>query len=222
MKKQVLILIMFLIQLVASAQVEIDGIYYNLNSSNQTAEVTSNPNQYTGDVVIPEKVNYNGNDYNVTRIGLRAFQSCSSLTSVTIPKSVTRIRDSAFNGCDDITSVFVSSISDWCKIQFDDIYSNPLQYAKHFFLNGTEIKDLVIPNDVISISSYAFWGCSSLSSVSIPGNVTDIGRGAFWGCTGLLSVKISEGVSNIAESAFTGCTNLYSVAIPKSVTGLGN
>ena len=39
-------------------------------------------NEYTGNVVIPESVEYNGNTYPVTSIGFRAFSDCSSLTSV--------------------------------------------------------------------------------------------------------------------------------------------
>jgi hypothetical protein len=49
MKKQLLLILMTLLPMVASADaVEINGIYYNLVSKIQEAEVTSNPNQYTG------------------------------------------------------------------------------------------------------------------------------------------------------------------------------
>lgn len=60
MKRQLLFLALMLMPLFALADaVEIDGIYYNLNETDKTAEVTSNPNNYTGDVTIPEKVTYN-------------------------------------------------------------------------------------------------------------------------------------------------------------------
>ena len=92
MKKQLLLFAMMLLPLVASAQsVEIDGIYYNLVSKIQEAEVTSNPNKYTGSVVIPEKVTYESVEYSVTSIGSGAFGGCSGLTSITIPNSVTTI-----------------------------------------------------------------------------------------------------------------------------------
>ena len=74
MKKQLLLLAMILLPLVASAEtVEINGIYYNLVSKIQEAEVTSNPNKYTGSVVIPEKVTYESVEYSVTSIGEWAF-----------------------------------------------------------------------------------------------------------------------------------------------------
>ena len=70
--------------------VEIDGIYYNL-FKDKYAEVTSGDNSYSGDVVIPEKVTYEGVEYPVESIRERAFQFCIPLTSITIPNSVTNL-----------------------------------------------------------------------------------------------------------------------------------
>lgn len=56
-------------------------------------------NEYSGNVVIPESVTYNGNTYPVTSIDGGAFNYCSSLTSVTIPNSVTSIGGGAFIDC---------------------------------------------------------------------------------------------------------------------------
>ena len=49
MKKLIFTLIAMLLPMLASA-VEIDGIYYKLDSGAKTAKVTSNPNYYQGDV----------------------------------------------------------------------------------------------------------------------------------------------------------------------------
>ena len=85
-------------------KVEINGIYYNLNECEKTAEVTENPNKYSGAVSIPETVTYNGITYSVTSIGDRAFNECSGLKSVNIPGSVTCIGRAAFQGCSGLTS----------------------------------------------------------------------------------------------------------------------
>ena len=80
---------------------EIDGVYYNLIKG-KAAEVTykdRNFKSYSGDVVIPEKVNFDGVEYPVENIGDWAFFYCSGLTSITIPNSVTSIGRSAFYGC---------------------------------------------------------------------------------------------------------------------------
>ena len=82
----------------------IDGIYYNLDSSNKKATVTFKGDNYTsyaysGYVNIPSTVTYGGTTYNVDCIGNYAFTSCTNLTSVTIPNSVTSIGYSAFSFC---------------------------------------------------------------------------------------------------------------------------
>ena len=64
-------------------------------------------NEYSGNVVIPKSVTYNGVSYPVTSIGLNAFNSCASLTSVTIPNSVTSIGNYAFQSCSALTSVTI-------------------------------------------------------------------------------------------------------------------
>ena len=99
MKKQVLLLIMMVLPMVACAyDAKIDGIDYSLNSVEKTATVTKQ-NYKSGDIIIPSEVTYNGEKYSVTSIGYESFYNCSGLTSVTIPNSVTSIDRSAFYNC---------------------------------------------------------------------------------------------------------------------------
>ena len=97
--------------------------------------------------------------------GLRTF--CSSSTSVVIPDSVTSIGDHAFDGCSSLTSVYITDLEAWCNIKFSSNFlANPLCYANNLYLNGSLVKDLVIPDSVTSIGDHAFDGCSSLTSVT--------------------------------------------------------
>ena len=84
--------------------VRIDGICYNLDSSEMTATVTARNyyyygHYYSGSIAIPNNVTYGGREYRVKNIDNRAFDDCSGLTSVTIPNSVTSIGSSAFRDC---------------------------------------------------------------------------------------------------------------------------
>ena len=125
----------------------------------------------------------------MTRIGEWAFSGCSNLTSVTIGNSVTKIGHQAFYECRALKKVIAEDIAAWCNISFSDIDSNPLSYARHLYSDGnTEIKELIIPNSVMSIGNYVFSGCSNLTSVFIPNSVTSIGINAFLGCIELKDV----------------------------------
>ena len=144
----------------------------------------------------------------VTSIGYHAFYKCSGLTSVTIGNSVKSIGRNAFEGCSGLKSVHILDIAAWCNIEFGD---NPLYYAHHLYLNGEEVKDLVIPNSVTSIREGAFSNCSALTSVTIPNSVTSIRVVAFSGCSDLTSVTIGSGVEEIGYSAFANCPELLDV-----------
>ena len=163
-------------------------------------------------IVIPDSV---------TSIGDSAFRNCSSLTSVTIPDSVTSIGGCAFAGCSNLESVYITDLEAWCNIKFYTDSTNPLCYGANLYLNGSLVKDLVIPDSVTSIGYEAFRGCSSLESVVIPDSVTSIGDYAFRNCSSLTSVTIPDSVTSIGYEAFYSCSSLTSVVIPDSVTSIG-
>ena len=86
----------------AKDPIEIDGIYYIIENS---ATVTKNPNKYSGDIVIPESVSYEGNNYLVGRIDYDAFMDCSGLTSIKLPEGLLYIEASAFSGCSKLSNI---------------------------------------------------------------------------------------------------------------------
>ena len=213
--------------------VQIDGIYYNLNDETKTAEVTSTSsyNTYSGDITIPEKITYNATEYSVTSIGNDAFYWSSSLTSITIPNSVTSIGIYAFYDCSSLTSITIpNSVTSIGDGAFEDCSS---------------LTSITIPNSVTSIGGSAFQYCSSLTSITIPNSVTSIGRYAFsgtpWlnnqpnGCVYINNylykykgemptnthIEVNEGTTMICGAAFESCKSLASITIPNSVTSIG-
>ena len=223
---------------------EVDGIYYNLyNINGKVAEVTYKDNKfnsYSGDVVIPEKVTYEGVEYPVESIGDRAFSGCTGLTSITIPNSVTSIESSAFSGCSSLTSVTlpnsVTSIVDWAfagctSLTSITIPNSVTSIGWYTFHDCTSLTSITIPNSVRSIGNHAFSNCSSLTSITIPNSVTSIGYNAFAGCTSLTSIKVDAGnnkydsrdncnaiIETSSNTLIAGCKN---TTIPNSVTSIG-
>ncbi len=162
-----------------------------------------------GDITIPSTIG----DYAVTQIGPLAFQgcdkiksvnipdgvrridgwafsNCKALTDITIPESVIGIAENAFYGCTVLKNVHISNTDAWCRISFGE-NSNPLEYAENFYLNGELVKEIVIPEDVTDIASYAF-SCNSIESITIPASVKNIKEEAFSECDSLKNVFITD------------------------------
>ena len=203
MKKLFLLSVLMLLPLLASADaVEINGIYYNLIEKGEVAEVTKNPNKYSGSVVIPESVVYEGNTYNVTSIGEDAFIG-SGLTSVVIPNSVTTIGNYAFYNCKGLTSI--------------NIPNSVTSIGESSFCACRGLTSLTIPNSLTYISGSAFEECSGLITVTIPSSVTTIGLRSFRNCTSLTSVTIPNSLSIIGTQAFNGCSSLTTVTLGSGI-----
>ena len=221
MKKQLLLFVLMMLPLVASAHDisvrNADGvrIYYNYTNDGKELAVTFRgpyydyiPNEYKGNVVIPEDVIYEDKTYKVTSIGESAFSGCYGLTSVTIPNSVTSIGQSAFHYCYGLSSITIPN--------------SVTRIGNNAFYVCQGLSSITIPNSVTSIGNSAFYGCSGLTSVTIGNNVTSIGESAFYNCIGLTSITIPNSVTSIGQSAFGICYGLTSVTIPNSLTSIEN
>jgi hypothetical protein len=139
----------------------------------------------------------------VTSIGERAFYECSDLTSVTIPNSVTSIGERAFEDCSSLTSVTIgtglttigtyvfsgcSSLGAFSVAGDNTAFKsvNGLLLTKDgktllYGVNG----DVVIPDGVTELSTYAFFFYGELTSVVIPDSLVRLPTTAFDGCNKL-------------------------------------
>jgi hypothetical protein len=128
-----------------------DTIWYEFDKEEKTASVTyegrtssQSRKNYSGSIVIPSKVTYNGIRYQVTKIGINAFYECEDLTSVTIPSSVTEIVRGAFSQCKNLTTVKLSN--------------GLANIGEGAFSGCGKLVDITIPNSVVKIESGAFKG----------------------------------------------------------------
>ena len=212
MKKQILFLVMILLSMTASAQgtVKIDGICYELNSGDKTAEVVyQRRHEYSGEVVIPSSVTYNDVDYSVTSIGYQAFARSTDLTSVSIPATVTSIGSNIFYECTSLASIVIEEGN--AVYDTRENCNAIIETANNKLLYGC--MGSTIPDGVASIENSAFSGCTGLASAIIPNSVTSIGNAAFSGCSSMASVNIPNSVTYLGKDAFEGCSSLVKVEI---------
>ena len=210
-------------------RVQIGDLYYNLDATNQTAEVTSpSSGKYSGEIIIPSSVTYNEITYSVTSIGDGAFSSCSGLTSVMIPNSVTSIGYQAFYGCNSLASVTIpNSVTSIGNSVFAECTSFPvidnIRYADTYLIEAVDktLSTYTIKDGTKWIGERAFFECINLTSVTIPNSITSIGSQAFCSCYGLTFVTIGNSVTSIGGYAFYMCSGLTSLTIPNSVTSIG-
>lgn len=85
----------------------------------------------------------------------------------------------------------------------------------------SKLREVVIPDSVVTIGVYAFSGCP-LTEVVIPDSVETIGDLAFAWCKELVKLTIGSGVTSVGGSAFMFCDALKEVVIPDSVTAIGS
>lgn len=165
-----------------------NGIYYNIISdTDKTVEVTyqNNYSEYSGDIVIPQFVNYNNTQYQVIRIGADAF-SDDKITSVKLPEGLQEIGRDAFYSCDALTNV--------------ELPEGLISIGSMAFCSCDALTNIELPNSLEYIYSSAFAVCS-LTSINLPNKITIIGGDAFSGCD-IKSVTIPASVLELYDNSF--------------------
>lgn len=158
----------------------------------------------------------------VTSLPSCAFQVCPNLIQVTIGSGLKTIGDDAFDETG-VQNLYIDNLEQWCNIDFGTVYSNPLAFNQGWLhVGGADATyDIVIPDGVTKISSYAFAG-AKLNTVTVPSGVTEIGDEAFAYCWGdFQTVNLPDGLKSIGYAAFH-TSSLQAIEIPESVTSLGN
>ena len=203
--KGFVMLVVMMLMTASSAMAEdvkfevIDGFRYLLDTGAKTAALMSKTDgNYSGDIVVPEKVKGNdGVEYVVTSLGDGCFGSCSALTSITIPSSVTSLGENCFSYCSGLTSITipssVTSLGGFC------------------FSGCSSLTSIEIPSSVTSLGENCFASCSGLTSITIPSSVTSLGSSCFSGCRGLTSITIPSSVTSLGGWCFYGCSGLETV-----------
>lgn len=128
----------------------------------------------------------------ITYIADNSFNSCTKLSSITMPNSITSIEPGAFHSC---------------PLPFITIPSGVTiaDGGGSIFYNCTALSAISLPNSITAIVENMFNSCSALKSVTIPDSVTSIEHLAFSGCSGLTSITIPDSIGGLEGSIFADC-----------------
>ena len=218
-----------------------DGVMLYFNYINDNTELRLvNDNSYKSytNITIPSPIRVDGVDYPVTEIGDHAFNSCSSLETVTIGNSVKKIGDRAFYECGSLESITLSETVE--------------TIGREAFTYCYSLTEISIPNSIKNIiggSSSMFYRCdnlrykeegnlrylgnnsnqyvvlvgvsnNSLTTAEINNDCKLVMSSSLSYCNNLTSIVVGTSVKKIGEWAFSGCPSLTSIIIPASVEEL--
>lgn len=171
----------------------------------------------------------------VKEIGADAFNFCPNLKEVEIPKNVSKLPLRIFLDCYNLERISVSTSNRIFHSKGGALYYTPLKALvkypegktnetyvvqggteiihKYAFENSKRLKEVVLPQSIVTIREYAFWYCDALEKINVPENLAHIEKGAFYGCSSLTSITIPSYVKSIGELAFGKCDSLTDVVV---------
>ena len=233
------------------------GLEYVLDDATKTAKVSYRIKMYPdgtwerirggyhGDIVIPET--YNG--YTVTGIREYAFDQCTDIPSVKLPKTLKQIEYSAFNGCTALKELIIPASVDTI---YNTAFDGCSALEKVVFEDGTNVLKLGVGSSSAESGMFTWqpiksvyigrpyryprqkdWGwyiyydlsafgrCTTLEEVTFGESVTEIQPFEFILCSSLKKVTVNGTVTSLAEKAFYKCEKLQTINLPEGLTTIG-
>lgn len=162
---------------------------------------------FSGSLIIPASVPYNGKEYSVVSIGRGAFMggSCTNFTgTLTIPNTVRSIGQQAFHGC-----TFTGPLV---------IPNSVTEIGSHAFMDCINFNSLTLSESLSVIEEFTFGICTGFrGDLTIPASVYDVKYNAFYQCGFNGTLTLSPMMWYLQEGSFELCTNFSAVIIPEGV-----
>lgn len=215
--------------------IKLPDTFYGLYSSKK--EVNGKEyDVYTGE----KKFDENVLELPIVGIMNGAFHSSGGVKDIYIPDSYEYFESDAFVGCTTIENYFVSDNHKSYKSVDGVLYSKDglslfsYPYGRRNVYNvvdGTKnilsgafksstVKEVILPESIENIESYAFYMAKQLVKINIPSKITEIKEFTFNTCASLREVDFSEGLEVVGEYAFQHCQLLNTFTFPSSLREL--
>ena len=138
-----------------------EGITYKVSGTTVIIQKASTAiGSYSGDLVIPESVDYNGKTYSVASASATAFKGNEAITSVQLPNSITKFIKGQFSKCTNLKKV--------------NIPTGITSFPGNVFEYCAALDSIVIPANITTINSAQFNGCTGLKYIEFAEADTEI------------------------------------------------
>lgn len=162
---------------------------------------------------------------NAENISIGAFSGCVTIETLILPVTLRTVGKNAFRESRFNKIQFAGTVEDWCGIDFNDWFANPLSKTDEFYVlqdNQYDIvTDITIPESISQIGYSQFYGCKTLTSVTILGDLTEIGSHAFENCDNLQTVVCQGQIESIGGYSFGDCTSLTKFVLNGGLKKIG-
>lgn len=202
----------------ATYKVEINGINYSITGDYVTVIAKSDGTKYSGNITIPEQIEYNSNFYTVKSLG-SAFNGCDGLLSLQLPNTIESI--GSFSGCsklkelvvpDPVTQIIETAFLNCSSLESITLGSNITKIGNNAFNNCNKLKSVYI-SDIeawCKIQFYTKSGSVAYGTLtySFASNPLQNGADLYINGEKLEDFEIPESVSSISHFAFRGCSSI--------------
>lgn len=160
---------------------------------------------YHGHVIIPEHIEYNGQQYAVEKIANYAFFA-SHIEEIDLPIGIHTIGQYAFGWCDDLREIVLPS--------------SVRTVGKGGCFSCDKLRFAKMSESMFDVPDDMFAGCDQLLTVILSNNTLWIGQSAFEECANLRAIYLPASLHRIEDSAFRRCSSLEEVRLPDELTTL--
>lgn len=239
MKKYIYLLIIFFSTLSSFAEdFKYGDFYYTiLDGRKKTVSTKKGNNFYFNwpgnegggeNIIIPEKVKYNDEEYTVVEIGELGFIERKDIRSVTLPSTIETIRNEAFYGCASLRTIVIGQLQE--DVKFEN-YGQRCVIERRSFGDCGMLRSIIFNIPIKSFGDSAFEGCESLRDVKI-NDMASWCKSLFYNATSnptyyshclilngeeIFNLDIPEGITRIWPYTFVNCIWIETVTVPSSL-----
>ena len=155
------------------------------------------------------------------------FSYLSELKDIYLTKKTKNFSSYLFINCHKIKNVYYDgTVVDWMSNTYSDDYSNPMFYAKYFYIKNGDSYERVTELDLSSmdietLNAGTFMGFEAVTKIILPDTLKELGDSVFAGMYRLKDITLPAGLTTIGSRAFDNCYSIKELVIPNSVTSIG-